>query len=89
MVEVVAAATALVRQFSAANRRAGGVRENPSLGATPGRVSAAASAQASQEVLERIARAAEALVGLFAEAYGLENPLDGDDDEDDDGEDSP
>jgi hypothetical protein len=69
--EVRAAARSLVDQFQPANRRWGG-RENASLGPLN-----AALPSASQEVGERIARALEAIVGLLAQANGVDNPLGG------------
>jgi hypothetical protein len=75
--DVRAAARHLVDQFAAADRRAGGVVENPSLGpVTPRRRAPAAAAQVSQETLERIAVACEAIVALLAGVHGVENPLD-------------
>jgi hypothetical protein len=69
--EVRNAAQSLVDQFQPANRRRGG-RENPSLGPLN-----AALSSPSQEVGERIARALEAIVGLLAQANGMDNPLEG------------
>jgi hypothetical protein len=74
--DVREAALHLVEQFGAANRRSG-VVENPSLGVLP----APGANVVSQETHERIARALEALVGLFAEAHQLQNPLEEDSEE--------
>jgi hypothetical protein len=85
MGEVVAAATALVEQFPAANRRAGGLRENPSLGVTSGPGSST-PVPVSDETAQRIASALEAFVALYARVHGEQNPLEeessGEDDSD-------
>ncbi len=78
---VVAAATHLVDQFPAANRRSG-ARENPSLGHLPGRQDSTLAQPVSDETGQRIARALEALVALLAGVHGAPNPLNGDSDSD-------
>jgi hypothetical protein len=68
--EVRDAAQSLVDQFQPANRRSGG-RENASLGHLNAPLSG------SQETDLRIVRALEAIVGLLAQANGVDNPLEG------------
>ena len=79
--EVRAAALSLVNQFRVANRRSG-ARENPSLGHTPSRqASSLPSSGLSEETGQRIARALDAMVAVFAAARGVRNPLEDSDDQ--------
>lgn len=79
MDNVRAAVRYLVDQFPVVNRRAGRARENPTLGHPP-----ASAPVVSDETAQRIARALEAFVALYARVHSQENPLARDDSSDGD-----